>query len=201
MWIRGVAEDARLLIDGRGLKVPGHENGFFIGGSLFDHVTPEMSICRVDNFKDAVELINHHEFGNGTALFTRDGKAAREFAQHIQVGMVGINVPVPVPMAFHSFGGWKRSLFGPVHMHGPDGVRFYTRMKMITSRWNEHDASQSVFSMPTMKWFYLPCQLPAREAGNTHLSFASHQNSAYIIQMRGGTCLWKIFMKRTITAG
>ncbi len=160
---QGVAEGARLLIDGRGLTIPGHEKGFFIGGTLFDHVTPNMtiykeeifgpvlSICRVESFKDAVDLINNHEYGNGTALFTRDGKAAREFAQHIQVGMVGINVPVPVPMAFHSFGGWKRSLFGPLHMHGPDGVRFYTRMKMVTSRWNDHDPSQSVFSMPTMK--------------------------------------------------
>ena len=160
---KGVAEGAKLLVDGRDLKVEGHEAGFFIGGSLFDKVTPEMSIykeeifgpvlsvTRVNSFKDAVELINAHEFGNGTALFTRDGKAAREFAQHIQVGMVGINVPVPVPMAFHSFGGWKRSLFGPLHMHGPDGVRFYTRMKMVTSRWSEHDASQSAFTMPTMK--------------------------------------------------
>ena len=103
------------------------------------------------SFADAVELINAHEFGNGTALYTRDGKAAREFARHIQVGMVGINVPVPVPMAFHSFGGWKRSLFGPLHMHGPDGVRFYTRMKMVTSRWSAHDASESAFTMPTMK--------------------------------------------------
>ena len=160
---KGVEEGAKLLVDGRGLKIEGHEDGYFIGGSLFDHVTPEMTIykeeifgpvlgiCRVDSFADAVELINAHEFGNGTALFTRDGKAAREFAQHIQVGMVGINVPVPVPMAFHSFGGWKRSLFGPLHMHGPDGVRFYTRMKMVTSRWSEHDASESAFTMPTMK--------------------------------------------------
>lgn len=159
----GVAEGAELIVDGRNLKVEGHEDGFFVGGTLFDNVTtdmkiykeeifgPVLSICRVENFADAVEMINNHEFGNGTALFTRDGKAAREFAQHIQVGMVGINVPVPVPMAFHSFGGWKRSLFGPLHMHGPEGVRFYTRMKMITSRWTEHDASDSVFTMPTMK--------------------------------------------------
>ena len=159
---KGVEQGAKLLIDGRGLKIAGHEQGYFIGPSLFDEVTPDMtiykeeifgpvlSICRVDNFREAVELINNHEYGNGTALFTRDGKSAREFAQHIKVGMVGINVPVPVPMAFHSFGGWKRSLFGPLHMHGPDGVRFYTRMKMITSRWSEHDGSQSVFTMPTL---------------------------------------------------
>ena len=160
---KGVSEGAKLVIDGRSLSVENHPNGNFIGGCLFDNVTPEMtvykeeifgpvlSVCRVASFKDAVELINAHEYGNGTALYTRDGKAAREFAQHIQVGMVGINVPVPVPMAFHSFGGWKRSLFGPLHMHGPDGVRFYTRMKMVTSRWTEHDASDSVFTMPTMK--------------------------------------------------
>lgn len=160
---KGVAEGAKLLIDGRDLKVAGHEDGYFIGGSLFDHVTPDMTIykeeifgpvlaiSRVGSFKEAVELINAHEFGNGTALFTRDGKAAREFAQHIQIGMVGINVPVPVPMAFHSFGGWKRSLFGPLHMHGPDGVRFYTRMKMVTSRWARHDTTESAFTMPTMR--------------------------------------------------
>ncbi|MCL6269649.1 CoA-acylating methylmalonate-semialdehyde dehydrogenase [Sansalvadorimonas sp. 2012CJ34-2] len=160
---KGVEEGAKLLVDGRDLKIPGHENGFFIGGSLFDHVTPEMTIykeeifgpvlciARVNSFSEAVELVNAHEYGNGVALFTSDGKSAREFAQHIQVGMVGINVPVPVPMAFHSFGGWKRSLFGPLHMHGPDGVRFYTRMKMVTSRWNDHDPSDSAFTMPTMK--------------------------------------------------
>ena len=160
---QGVKEGAKLLMDGRGLKVKGYEEGYFLGGTLFDHVTPKMSIyreeifgpvlsiCRVPSFKDAVELINAHEYGNGTSLFTRDGKTAREFAQHIQVGMVGINIPVPVPMAFHSFGGWKRSLFGPLHMHGPDGVRFYTRMKMVTSRWADHDASESAFTMPTMK--------------------------------------------------
>ena len=159
---QGVKEGATLLVDGRELKVAGHEEGFFIGATLFDHVTPEMtiykeeifgpvlSVTRVNTFKDAVELINAHEFGNGTALYTRDGKTAREFAQHIQVGMVGINVPVPVPMAFHSFGGWKRSLFGPLHMHGPDGVRFYTRMKMVTSRWSNHDSDASAFTMPTM---------------------------------------------------
>lgn len=159
---QGVKEGAELLVDGRGLTVPGYEEGFFIGGTLFDHVSPKMtiykeeifgpvlSITRVSTFRDAVELINAHEFSNGTALYTRDGKTAREFSQHIQVGMVGINVPVPVPMAFHSFGGWKRSLFGPLHMHGPDGVRFYTRMKMVTSRWSNHDNDSSAFIMPTM---------------------------------------------------
>ncbi|WP_263081200.1 CoA-acylating methylmalonate-semialdehyde dehydrogenase [Endozoicomonas sp. Mp262] len=161
---KGVAEGATLLVDGRDLKVPGHEHGYFIGGSLFDQVKPDMtiykeeifgpvlSICRVPGFAEAVELINAHEFGNGTAIFTRDGRMAREFAQRIQVGMVGINVPVPVPMAFHSFGGWKRSLFGPLHMHGSDGVRFYTRMKAVTARWPDSEGyASSEFAMPTMK--------------------------------------------------
>ncbi|HJV05971.1 MAG TPA: aldehyde dehydrogenase family protein, partial [Chromobacteriaceae bacterium] len=140
---------------------PGHENGFFLGPCLFDHVTPEMTIykeeifgpvlavVRVPDFDSAVELINRCPFANGTSIFTRSGAAAREFGQRIQVGMVGVNVPIPVPMAFHSFGGWKASLFGDHHMHGPEGVRFYTRMKTITSRWPENLAAE--FVMPTMK--------------------------------------------------
>ena len=157
----GVAEGAKLLVDGRGLKLQGYEDGFFLGGSLFDHVTPDMriykeeifgpvlAIVRSENFSDAVDLVNRHEFGNGTAIFTRDGDAAREFGNRIQVGMVGINVPIPVPMAFHSFGGWKRSIFGPLHVHGPDGVRFYTRLKTVTARWPDTHAAE--FVMPTMK--------------------------------------------------
>ncbi|WP_324733124.1 CoA-acylating methylmalonate-semialdehyde dehydrogenase [Pseudomonas paeninsulae] len=160
---KGVAEGAQLLVDGREHQVPGHENGYFVGGSLFDRVTPEMSIyreeifgpvlvvVRVADYQSAIRLINAHEFANGTALFTRDGDTARHFASHIQVGMVGINVPIPVPMAFHSFGGWKASLFGDHHMHGPEGVRFYTRMKTVTSRWPTGIRSGSEFSMPTMK--------------------------------------------------
>jgi malonate-semialdehyde dehydrogenase (acetylating) / methylmalonate-semialdehyde dehydrogenase len=158
----GVAEGAKLVVDGRGLKVSGNENGFFLGGCLFDNVKPGMKIydeeifgpvlcvVRTDTFEQACKLINEHEYGNGTAIFTRDGEAAREFAHRIQVGMVGINVPIPVPMSFHSFGGWKRSLFGPLHMHGTDGVRFYTRLKTITARWprSSHGAE---FVMPTMK--------------------------------------------------
>ena len=159
----GVAEGATLLVDGRGLKVPGHEDGFYLGGSLFDHVTPEMSIYREEifgpvlcivrapDFNSACRLINDHEYGNGTAIFTRDGDAARQFSHSIQVGMVGVNVPIPVPMAFHSFGGWKRSLFGPLHMHGTDGVRFYTRLKTITARWPTGIRAGAEFSMPTMK--------------------------------------------------
>ncbi|ODS62353.1 MAG: methylmalonate-semialdehyde dehydrogenase (acylating) [Arenimonas sp. SCN 70-307] len=158
----GVAEGATLVVDGRGLEVPGHEAGFFLGGCLFDRVTPEMTIyreeifgpvlcvVRVPDFAAALELVNAHEYGNGTAVFTRDGDAARQFAHQVQAGMVGINVPIPVPMAFHSFGGWKRSLFGPLHMHGPDGVRFYTRLKTITARWPT-GVRDPEFVMPTMK--------------------------------------------------
>ncbi len=159
----GVQEGAKLVVDGRGLKLQGYENGFFLGGCLFDHVTPEMriykeeifgpvlSVVRVPDYATAVKLVNDHEYGNGTAIFTRDGDAAREFAAKIKVGMVGINVPIPVPMAFNSFGGWKRSLFGDHHMHGPEGVRFYTKLKTITSRWPTGIRSGAEFVMPTMK--------------------------------------------------
>jgi malonate-semialdehyde dehydrogenase (acetylating)/methylmalonate-semialdehyde dehydrogenase len=160
----GVKEGARLAVDGRDFKLErsGHEKGFFIGGSLFDNVTPEMriykeeifgpvlAVLRAPDFETAVKLINDHEFGNGTAIFTRDGDAARSFAHAIQVGMVGINVPIPVPMAFHSFGGWKNSLFGDHHMHGPEGVRFYTKLKTITTRWPTGIRSGADFVMPTM---------------------------------------------------
>jgi malonate-semialdehyde dehydrogenase (acetylating)/methylmalonate-semialdehyde dehydrogenase len=156
----GVAEGATLVVDGRGLSLQGYENGFFIGGSLFDNVTPEMRIyqdeifgpvllvVRSSTLGDAVELINGHRFANGTALFTADGGAARGFANAIKVGMVGINVPIPVPPAFHSFGGWKSSLYGDHHMHGPEGVRFYTRMKAITQRWPASIRAGAEFTMP-----------------------------------------------------
>ena len=157
----GVAEGAALAVDGRGHVVDGHAEGFFLGGCLFDRVTPEMTIyreeifgpvlcvMRVPDLDAALRLVNEHEYGNGTAVFTRDGGAAREFAHRVQAGMVGINVPIPVPMAFHSFGGWKRSIFGPLHVHGPDGVRFYTRLKTVTARWPDTHAAE--FVMPTMK--------------------------------------------------
>jgi len=159
----GVKEGATLVVDGRDLRLQGYENGFFMGGCLFDRVTPEMriykeeifgpvlSVVRAASYDDAVRLANEHEFGNGTAIFTRDGDAARDFASRIQVGMVGINVPIPVPMAFHSFGGWKRSLFGDHHMHGPEGVRFYTRLKTVTSRWPTGIRKGAEFVMPTMQ--------------------------------------------------
>ncbi|ACA85406.1 CoA-acylating methylmalonate-semialdehyde dehydrogenase [Shewanella woodyi] len=159
----GVAEGASLLADGRTLSVEDHEQGYFLGGCLFDNVTPDMTIykeeifgpvlaiVRVKDYAEALELINAHEFGNGTAIFTQSGEAARHFCHHVQVGMVGVNVPIPVPMAFHSFGGWKRSLFGPLHMHGPDGVRFYTKRKAITARWPKSSEAKAEFVMPTMK--------------------------------------------------
>ncbi|MBB4015841.1 malonate-semialdehyde dehydrogenase (acetylating)/methylmalonate-semialdehyde dehydrogenase [Chelatococcus caeni] len=159
----GVAEGAKLVVDGRGFKMQGYENGYFIGGTLFDNVTtdmkiykeeifgPVLAVARADSYETAARMINEHEFGNGTAIFTRDGDAAREFAHQIQVGMIGINVPIPVPMAFHSFGGWKASLFGDHHMHGPEGVRFYTRLKTITSRWPTGIRAGADFVMPTMR--------------------------------------------------
>ncbi|MBA5709280.1 MULTISPECIES: CoA-acylating methylmalonate-semialdehyde dehydrogenase [Pseudomonas] len=156
----GVAAGARLVVDGRGLSVSGNEEGYFVGGTLFDKVTPQMRIykeeifgpvlcvVRVDSLEQAMQLINDHEYGNGTCIFTRDGEAARLFCDEIEVGMVGVNVPLPVPVAYHSFGGWKRSLFGDLHAYGPDGVRFYTRRKAITQRWPQrasHEASQFAF--------------------------------------------------------
>ena len=159
----GIAEGATLLVDGRGLKVAGHEGGFFLGGTLFDHVKegmkihreeifgPVLCIVRVPDFASAVELINRHEFGNGVSLFTSDGNTAREFSRRIQVGMVGINVPIPVPMAWHSFGGWKRSLFGDMHAYGEEGIRFYTRYKSIMQRWPDSIGKGAEFTMPVAK--------------------------------------------------
>jgi malonate-semialdehyde dehydrogenase (acetylating)/methylmalonate-semialdehyde dehydrogenase len=163
----GVQEGAQLLVDGRGFDGAqagaGCEQGFWLGGTLFDHVTPEMKIykeeifgpvlacVRVPDFGTAVQLINDHEFGNGTACFTRDGNVAREFARRIQVGMVGINVPIPVPMAWHGFGGWKRSLFGDMHAYGEEGVRFYTKQKSVMQRWPESTPKGAEFVMPTAK--------------------------------------------------
>jgi len=158
---QGVAEGAKLVVDGRDLKIDAYPDGFYLGGCLFDAVGPDMriyreeifgpvlSVVRVPDFESAVALINAHEFGNGTAIFTRSGNAAREFAHRIEVGMVGINVPIPVPMAFHSFGGWKRSLFGDHAVHGPEGVHFYTRLKTVTGRWPKEATDLANFIMPT----------------------------------------------------
>jgi malonate-semialdehyde dehydrogenase (acetylating)/methylmalonate-semialdehyde dehydrogenase len=164
---QGEKEGAKLLVDGRQFDATqageGCADGFWMGGTLFDHVTPEMRIykeeifgpvlscVRVHDLKEAVDLINAHEFGNGVACFTRDGNVAREFSRRVQVGMVGINVPIPVPMAWHGFGGWKKSLFGDMHAYGEEGVRFYTKQKSIMQRWPESTPKGAEFVMPTAK--------------------------------------------------
>ena len=158
----GVAAGARLLVDGRGFRMQGYENGFFIGGTLFDHVTPDMqiyreeifgpvlSVVRAANYEEALRLPSAHEYGNGVAIFTRDGDAARDFVSRVQVGMVGVNVPIPVPIAYHTFGGWKRSGFGDLNQHGPDSIRFYTKTKTVTSRWPSGVKDGASFVIPTM---------------------------------------------------
>jgi malonate-semialdehyde dehydrogenase (acetylating)/methylmalonate-semialdehyde dehydrogenase len=159
----GVREGAELVVDGRDLRLQGYEDGFFLGGSLFDRVRPDMriyqeeifgpvlSVVRAAGFEDALKLVNEHEFGNGAAVFTRDGDAARSFVSRVAAGMVGVNVAIPVPMAFYSFGGWKHSLFGDHHMHGAEGVRFYTRLKSVTSRWPTGIRAGADYIMPTMR--------------------------------------------------
>ena len=159
----GVEEGADLAVDGRGFTLQGYENGHFIGPSIFDNVTPEMriyqeeifgpvlSVVRMPDFDSALRIVNEHEYGNGTAIFTRDGDAARAFSNDCKVGMVGVNVPIPVPLAFHSFGGWKRSLFGDLHMHGPEGVSFYTKLKTVTSRWPTGIRQGAEYVMPVMR--------------------------------------------------
>ena len=160
---KGEAEGAKVIVDGRDFTAPqGYENGYFVGPTLIDKVTPDMSIWREEifgpvlsvvrrkDYAEAVDLIHSHDYANGVAVFTRDGDAARTFAHDIEVGMVGVNIPIPVPMAFHSFGGWKQSLFGDHHMHGMEGVRFYTRLKTITTRWPSGVRTDPEFVMPTM---------------------------------------------------
>jgi malonate-semialdehyde dehydrogenase (acetylating)/methylmalonate-semialdehyde dehydrogenase len=159
----GVKEGAKLVVDGRRLKVPGHDKGFFTGGTLFDHVTPAMRIyqeeifgpvlscVRAKDFAEAVQLVNEHPYGNGVSCFTADGNAAREFSRRVQVGMVGINVPIPVPMAWHGFGGWKQSLFGDMHAYGEEGVRFYTKQKSVMQRWPASIGKGAEFAMPVSK--------------------------------------------------
>lgn len=158
----GIQEGAKLVVDGRGFTMQGYENGFYVGGCLFDHVRPEMriykeeifgpvlSVLRAESYDEALKLTNDHEYGNGTAIFTRDGDAARDFASKVQVGMVGINVPIPVPLAYYTFGGWKRSSFGDLNQHGPDSIRFYTKTKTVTARWPSGIKDGASFVIPTM---------------------------------------------------
>jgi malonate-semialdehyde dehydrogenase (acetylating)/methylmalonate-semialdehyde dehydrogenase len=159
----GVEEGAELVVDGRGFSLQGHEQGFFIGPSLFDHVKPQMrsyqeeifgpvlQIVRADSFEEALRLPSEHPYGNGVAIFTRNGHAAREFAARVNVGMVGVNVPIPVPVAYHTFGGWKRSAFGDANQHGMDGVRFWTKVKTVTQRWPDGSVTgENAFVIPTM---------------------------------------------------
>ena len=158
----GVKEGAKLVVDGRDFRMQGHEGGYFIGGSLFDHVTPDMrvykeeifgpvlTVVRAKDYEDALRLPNDHEYGNGVAIFTRDGDAARDFAARVNVGMVGVNVPIPVPIAYHTFGGWKASGFGDLNQHGPDSIRFYTKTKTVTSRWPSGVKDGASFVIPTM---------------------------------------------------
>jgi malonate-semialdehyde dehydrogenase (acetylating)/methylmalonate-semialdehyde dehydrogenase len=157
----GVGQGAELVVDGRGFKLQGYESGYFVGGTLFDRVTTDMSIyreeifgpvlsvVRASDYDHAVKMINDHEYGNGTAIFTRDGDTARDFADRIEIGMVGVNVPIPVPVAYHSFGGWKRSLFGDHSIYGPEGVHFYTRLKTVTSRWPTGIRKGAVYTFPS----------------------------------------------------
>ena len=158
----GVQEGAKLRVDGRGFKMQGYENGFYMGGCLFDEVRPEMriykeeifgpvlSIVRARGFDEALSLASDHEYGNGVAIFTRDGDAAREFASRVEVGMVGVNVPIPTPLAYYTFGGWKRSMFGDLNQHGPDAIRFYTKTKTVASRWPGGVRTGASFVMPTL---------------------------------------------------
>ncbi|HRK19652.1 MAG TPA: aldehyde dehydrogenase family protein, partial [Hyphomicrobiaceae bacterium] len=159
----GVKEGAKLVVDGRNFKMQGYENGFYVGGCLFDNVTkdmriykeeifgPVLSVVRAKTYEESLTLANDHEYGNGVAIFTRDGDAARDFCSRVQVGMVGVNVPIPVPLAYYTFGGWKRSAFGDLNQHGPDSVRFYTKTKTVTSRWPSGTKEGAEFSIPTMK--------------------------------------------------
>ncbi len=158
----GVKEGAKLVVDGRDFKMQGYENGYYMGGCLFDDVTkdmriykeeifgPVLSVVRAGGYEEALSLVNDHEYGNGVAIFTRDGDAARDFASRCQIGMVGINVPIPVPLAYHTFGGWKRSSFGDLNQHGPDAIRFYTKTKTVTSRWPSGVKDGASFVIPTM---------------------------------------------------
>jgi malonate-semialdehyde dehydrogenase (acetylating) / methylmalonate-semialdehyde dehydrogenase len=159
----GIKEGAKLKVDGRGFKLQGYEGGFFMGGCLFDEVTPEMriykeeifgpvlSVVRAKTYEEALRLPSEHDYGNGVAIFTRDGDTARDFATRVNVGMVGVNFAIPVPLSYYTFGGWKRSGFGDLNQHGPDAVRFYTKTKTVTSRWPSGTKEGAEFVIPTMK--------------------------------------------------
>jgi len=159
----GIDEGATLRVDGRDFRMQGYENGFYMGGCLFDHVErdmriykeeifgPVLSVVRAKTYEESLQLANDHEYGNGVAIFTRDGDAARDFAAKVNVGMVGVNVPIPVPLAYYTFGGWKRSAFGDLNQHGPDAIRFYTKTKTVTSRWPSGVKEGAEFVIPTMK--------------------------------------------------
>jgi len=159
----GIEEGAKLRVDGRNFKMQGYEKGFYMSGCLFDEVKPGMriykeeifgpvlSVVRAKTYDESLKLANDHEYGNGVAIFTRDGDAARDFAAKVQVGMVGVNVPIPVPLAYYTFGGWKRSAFGDLNQHGPDSMRFYTKTKTVTSRWPSGMKEGAEFVIPTMK--------------------------------------------------
>jgi len=159
----GLKEGAKLRVDGRGFKLQGYEKGFFMGGCLFDEVTPDMriykeeifgpvlSVVRAKNYEDALKLPSEHDYGNGVAIFTRDGDTARDFTNRVNVGMVGVNFAIPVPLSYYTFGGWKRSGFGDLNQHGPDAVRFYTKTKTVTSRWPSGTKEGAEFVIPTMK--------------------------------------------------
>ena len=160
---KGVEEGAKLAVDGRDFKMQGYENGFYLGGSLFDNVTkdmriykeeifgPVLSVVRAKDYHEALALPSDHDYGNGVAIFTRDGDAARDFVSRVQVGMVGVNVPIPVPVAYHTFGGWKRSAFGDTNQHGPEGVKFFTKIKTVTQRWPTGEVADQAFVIPTMQ--------------------------------------------------
>ena len=159
----GIDQGAKLVVDGRNFNLQGYEDGFFVGPHLFDNVTKDMDIykqeifgpvlstMRVKDYEEALSLAMNHEYGNGTAIYTRDGDTARDFASRINIGMVGINVPIPVPLAYHTFGGWKKSMFGDLNQHGPDAFKFYTRTKTITSRWPSGIKEGGEFSIPLME--------------------------------------------------
>ena len=212
----GIKEGAKLKVDGRGFKMQGYESGFFLGGSLFDNVTkdmriykeeifgPVLSVVRAKTYEEGVELANDHEYGNGVAIYTRDGDAARDFASKVQVGMVGINVPIPVPLAYHTFGGWKRSAFGDLNQHGPDAMRFYTRTKTVTSRWPSGIKEGAQFSSRPCASFVGAClsSSPRKRGPNRESQLVSKsKNSTAAISSCTGDDVLRRFIGSPLGAG